>query len=169
MSKNIGYINLEKAVANNELKLYLSSDPKYTSKTIRGADVMNDFFDVTVALNDYGETHVGFDKIVHSVMMEILSENKIFWTYSVVNIINKQLQLEKRGKSKIDFIDERLLMAIKHAISTKKERLEQISDYEGALYTNGLMGAYEKIDQTVYENKGTKICGNLKKEHIDLI
>ena len=33
MSKNIGYINLEKALANNELNLYLSSDPKYTSKT----------------------------------------------------------------------------------------------------------------------------------------
>lgn len=89
MSKNIGYINLEKALANNELKLYLSSNPKYTGKTIRGFDVMNDFFDVTVALNDYGEVHVGFDNFVHSTMMEILSENKIFWTYSVVNIINK--------------------------------------------------------------------------------
>ena len=90
-------------------------------------------------------------------MMEILSENKIFWTYSIINIINKQLQLEKRGKSKIEFIDESLLMAIKYAISTKKERLEQIFDYEGALYTNGLMGVYQKVDQIVYENKGCRL------------
>lgn len=157
MNNYIGYINLEKAIANNELKLYLCSHPKYSSKTVRGADIMNDFYDVTVALNEYGEKHMGFDDLVKSTMMEILTENKIFWTYSVVNIINKQLQLEKNGKNKINFIDENLLMAIKHAISTKKDELEKVSDYEGVLYSNGLMGAYEKIDQTVYESKGQRL------------
>ena len=157
MDNYIGYINLEKAVANNELKLYLCSHPKYSSKTVRGADVMNDFYDVTVALNEYGEKQIGFDDLVRATMMGILTENKIFWTYSVVNIINEQLQLEKNGKNKISFIDENLLMAIKDAIATKKDQLEKVTDYEGVLFSNGLMGVYEKIDQTVYESKGQRL------------
>ena len=154
---NIGYKNLEKAIQKNELRLYLISDPKYRTNSIIGADVMNDFFDIVYSLNEYGNSHIGFDKIINEKLNEILNENKIFYTYSVANIIKEQIELESKNKNKISFIDEKLLENLRHAITSKKQDLKKLFDYEGVFYNNGLMGVYELIDNNVYESTGHHI------------
>lgn len=155
--KNIGYINLELALKNGEFKEYLVSNHKYRTLSVQGADIMNDFFDITYSLNEFGSTHPGFDKFINDKMIEILKENKIFFTYSIANIVKEQINLQLNKKNKIDFIDENLLINLKQAIINQKEELSQKFNYEGAFYNNGLMGVYESIDKEVYNNIGHHI------------
>lgn len=155
--ENIGYKNLEEAIKNDELKLYLVSNPKYTTNSIRGADVMNDFYDITYSLNIYGDKHPGFDKYLNNILIQIINENKIFYTYSVANIIKEQIELEYENKNKITFIDEQLLEKLKQAIFDKRSELVKLFDYEGSFYNNGLMGVYEKFDENIFKNTGHHI------------
>ena len=89
--------------------------------------------------------------------LDVLNEDKIYYTYSVVNIVYEQIQLSNRGKNKIDFVDVDIITAIKNSIINRKEELSNSTGYEGSLYTNGLLGVYERINQYIIENNGTAI------------
>lgn len=155
--ENRGLINLRYAVNHGELKEYLVSYPDYVTHSQNGINVMNDFVDITYSLNKYGFENPGFDKIIHDTMLDILSEKKVFSTYSLANIINEQLNFEKRGSNLIKFIDEQLLVALKESINTHKSMLSTIFDFEGSYFKTGLLGVYENMDKNVYSNSGRHI------------
>ena len=138
---NIGYKNLKKAIQNSELELYLIGNHKYRINSIYGADVMADFWDITYNLNVYGQDHPGFDKFLNEKMIQILGDNKIFYTYAVANIIKEQTELECQNRNKINFLNQQLLEKLKFAINSQKEQLVKFYDYEASLYSNGLLGA----------------------------
>lgn len=159
-SKKIEYTgerNLKKAIAAGELNLFIESNYKYITKSIYGADVMNDFYDIVIALNNYGEKNKRFVSVLKQTILDVLNEDKIYYTYSVVNIVYEQIQLTNRGKNKIDFVDVDIITAIKNSIINRKEELSNSTGYEGSLYTNGLLGVYERINQYIIENNGTAI------------
>lgn len=153
----IGYINLKEAIRNNELKLFLTSNFKYSIKDKQGFDTMNDFYEIVLAINQYGEEHPEFINILKNAIMQILNENKLFYTYSIINIIKEQFYLESKSKNKIQFIDDMMLLEIKRQILMNKEQYETIFKYEGTLYKNGLMGSIENIDNYINSNSGKRI------------
>lgn len=154
---NIGYEKLENAVRVGELKDYLTSRPKYAVYNSYGVDVMNDFYIITVSLNDYGENRVEFVNLLYKTIIEILKENKIFYTYSIINIIKEQIELEFSGKAKINFIDNEMLNLVKGAILKHKSELEKMFDYDGQFYSNGLMGLYNNMNTNIYNKTGRRI------------
>lgn len=154
---NIGLVYLRDAIDHGELRSYLVSHPRYTIHSQNGINVMNDFDILVRCLNEYGSENLGFDKILHDTMLEILSEHKVFYTYSLANIIYRQLDLEKNGKSLINFIDDQLLIALKDSVNSHKSRLSSFFDFEGFYFKAGLLGVYESIDKCIYNNAGRHI------------
>lgn len=153
------YDRLEDAINNNELTQYLVSDLKYIIPTDRNFDMRNDYKQLVINLNFYGKEHENFDSILNKTLKQILNAPnvRLIDIYSVASILVEQINLEKNRMNLIEFIDDNLLNSLRDKIYIKYEDFKNLKRYEGSMYSNGMIGAYEQWNNDIFKETGKRI------------
>lgn len=142
---------LEEAILKGDLKLYLVSHYLYSYKDHCGCDVMNDFYAISCELNSYATGNIAFVMDLHETIMDILDENKIYYTYSIINIIAEHLYLTEKKSNSFDY-DVAVIKKIKNNIFTQKQILCSEKSYDGIFYDDGLLGVYKRLNAKISDH-----------------
>lgn len=152
MKKEFGYIQLMKALNNNELYEYLVAELKYIIPFDRNFDLRTDFQSMITALNVYGEENLEFEEYLRTTIINgLCTEKRAGSIYCIANVINHHLMLELRHKNCISSIDDELIALLKEKIHQNKDYFKTCKRYKAFNNSNGMMGVFYDWDEQFFD------------------
>lgn len=143
--KEYAYRKLLEAIENNELDLYLRTDPKYliVDKGDRGVNFNIDYYSMADSLNTYLQINPNQKDLIKNEILKTLKNSTFGGVRSMIEMAAYQLRY---GENDIGFLDDDILRELKTQILIHKKDFLNNPDYN-----------YEELDELVFENSGKHI------------